>query len=156
MSLVRVYLYGVGQKVIIPSVAETEEGFFVERAPVEIFAVEDLGRWKALAYQYLSRGNDLIATPESGASPGSCILEKLNLLKWADFEKNAVMYTIHRGPRFIRVFATGKNEAGTWSTGTKERIFEARAPLEVVVDEMAMELIKEPEAVPKPILMLGG
>ncbi len=156
MSMLRIYLYAVGQKIIIPQLAETEEGFFVEIEPITIFDVRDVNKWKALMYTYLSEGNKLIPTPEQAGSPGSAILEHLGLKKWDDFERKSVLYTIHAGPRFIAVYATGRNEQGRWTTGTKERKFFPQAPLEVVVDEVSSDIIKEPEAVEKPMLLLGG
>jgi len=154
--MVRVYLYGVGQKVIIPQIAETEAGFLVEQEPVTIFDVQDLPQWKALAYKYLKEGNPVIPTPEENVTPGSPILEMLGLKKWDDFERKAVMYTVHVGARGVAVYSTGRNEQGKWTTGEKERTFASEAPLEVVIDEMALDLIKEPEAVAKPVLLLGG
>lgn len=154
--MVRIYLYGVGQQIIIPELAETDEGFFVETDPVKIFSVQDIPAWKSVIYRVLSQGNPIIPTPEKTSSPGSPILEALNLKRWDDFERQAVLYTVHAGPRFISVYATGKNEDKRWTTGTKERKFASQAPLELVVDEVVMDIIKEPEAVPKPMLLLGG
>lgn len=156
MSMVRVYLYAIGQKILIPELVETDEGFFVETAPVKIFPVQDISGWKAEVYKFLSLGNRIIPTPEQSSEPGSPILEALGVKRWDDFERQAVLYTIHAGPRFISVYATGRNEERRWTTGTKERKFASQAPLELVVDEVVMDIIKEPEAVPKPMLLLGG
>lgn len=157
MSMVRVYLYGIGQKVIIPQMVENDLGVFSETAPVQVFEVSDIAGWKSLIYKYLSQGNKLVPTPEDHETPGSAILEKLKLAKWSDFEKNAVLYTIHRGPRWTAIYATGRNADGRWTTGEKERRFDSSAPLEVVIDEAANDLMKEPEAVERPVrLLLGG
>jgi hypothetical protein len=156
MSMVRIYLYGVGQKIIIPELAETEEGFFVEIDPIKIFSVQDIVGWKDVIYRVLSQGNKMIPTPEQTAEPGSPILEALGLKRWDDFERQSVLYTVHVGPRFISVYATGKNQDKRWTTGGKERKFASQAPLELVVNEVVMDIIKEPEAVPKPTLLLGG
>jgi len=154
--MVRVYLYAVGQQIIIPELSETDEGFFVETAPVKIFPVQDIVGWKAVVYNVLLKGNPSIPTPGKTSDPGSPILEALGLKRWQDFERQSVLYTVHAGPRFISVYATGKNEDKSWTTGTKDRKFASQAPLELVVQEVAMDIIKEPEAVAKPMLLLGG
>ncbi len=157
MSLVRIYLYSIGQKVVIPEMVETGEGVIIERGPVKVFDLHQLPEWKALVYTKLSQGNPLIPTPEVSDEPGSAVLDKLGLQKWSDFERYAIMYTIHKGARFTSVYTTGRNPDGTWTQGTKERHFESRAPLELVIDEVASDLVKEPEAVARPTtLLLGG
>lgn len=156
MAMVKIYLYGIGQQIIIPQLAETQEGFLVEIEPVEIFSVDQIDQWKSVMYKRLSQGNPIIPTPEKAEAPGSPILARLNLKRWDDFEKKAVLYTIHAGPRFISVYATGKKKDGRWTKGDRERKFASQAPLEIVVDEVALDIIKEPEAVPKQMLLLGG
>lgn len=156
MSMVRVYLYAIGQQVIIPQVAETEEGVFIETEPVQFFAVQDVDKWKSEIYKRLVAGNPAFSPPEDDVTPGSPILEALNLKRWDDFERQAVLYTIHVKPRSVAVYATGKNEDGRWNSNGKEREFASQAPLEAVIDEMASDLIKEPGAVAKPMLLLGG
>lgn len=155
MSMLRVYIYSVGQKVIIPRMVETQDGIFVETHPVQVFDVSDITTWKKHIYKSLMQGNAVVEAPEE-TTPGSSILERLNLRKWADFEKYAVMYSIHRGG-LIQIYVTGKNKDGMWTTAGRQRTFDGRAPLELVIEEMAKDLTREPEAVPKSsTLLLGG
>jgi hypothetical protein len=155
MSMLRVYVYSVGQKVIIPRMVETQDGIYVETHPVQVFDVSDVTAWKKHIYKSLVRGNEIVETPQE-TTPGSSILERLNVRKWADFEKYSVMYTIHKGG-MIQIYVTGKNKEGMWTTGGRQRTFDGRAPLELVVNEMANDLMREPEAVPKSsTLLLGG
>jgi hypothetical protein len=156
MSMVRIYLYAIGQKIIIPELVETEDGFFVEVEPVRIFPVQDINGWKSVIYSVLREGNIVVPTPEQSAEPGSPILEALGLKRWDDFERQAVLYTIHAGCRYISVYATGKNAEKRWTNEGKERKFASQAPLGIVVEEVVLDIIKEPEAVPKPMLLLGG
>lgn len=154
--MIRIYLYRFGPKVVIPRMTQSEHGFFMEAEPVEVFDILDMPAWKKHIYKALYRGNDLVNTEDSPGGPGSAILDKLMLERWSDFEKNAVMYVVHRGAKFITVYATGKNEEGMWTTGTKERRFHPRAPLEIIVDEVAADLMCEPEAVaPAPKLLMS-
>lgn len=156
MSMVRVYLYGIDRKVLIPKMAQTEDGMLVESAPVEMFDVTDVDTWKAHVYKQLVEGLKYIKGKDQTTNPGSAILEKLNLGKWSDFERFSVMYIIHRGPKFISVYSTGRADDGMWTQGKSHRTFHPRAPLDIVVTEMVMDLLKEPEAIKKePRLLLG-
>lgn len=156
MSMIRVYLYGVDQTVIIPTVGQTDDGMLVELGPVEVFAVSDINNWKRHVLNLLTSGAQMIKGKDQTANPGSAILDRLNLQRWADFERYSVMYLVHLGPKFISIHSTGKNEDGTWTQGKSERTFHTRAPLDIVVSELVMDLLKEPEALKKePKLLLG-
>ncbi|MBX3076458.1 hypothetical protein KF707_12240 [Candidatus Obscuribacterales bacterium] len=156
MSMVRVYLYAVGQKVILPLVAENEAGVYVETGPVQFFDVPEVDKWKAEVYRRLVDGNPVVTTPDEDVTPGSPILEALNLKRWDDFERQSVLFTIHAKPRCVSLYVTGKDKDGRWTQNGKEREFASDAPLETVIDEMANELIQQPGAVAKPTLLLGG
>ena len=156
MSILKIYLYGLDQTVIIPTVAETEEGMLLEVEPIEIFKVTQVQKWKNYILSSLESDTRVIKGKDQTGNPGSAILERLNILKWSDFEKHSVMYVIHRGGKFISVYSTGKNEEGMWTQGKSHRTFHPKAPLDIVVNEMALDLVKEPEAIAKqPRLLLG-
>lgn len=156
MSMLRVYLYGVGQKIIIPTIAQTDDGMLVEVEPIKVFSVTQVNRWKAYVYHCLSSGPNIIKGKDQTSNPGSAILDKLNLERWSDFERYSVMYMIHLGPKYISVYSTGKSEDGMWTQGKSHRTFHPRAPLDIVVSEMTLDILKEPEAIPKePKLLLG-
>lgn len=157
MSMLRVYLYGITQKVFIPTMAVTEEGFIAEQGPLHVFQVTEVARWKNKINQMLKDGNPIIPTPETVETPGSVILEHLNIQKWRDFETNAVMYTVHKGHMFITIYKTGRGPDRMWTNEGDERQFASKAPLEVVIDELADDIVKQPEALAKPTtLLLGG
>lgn len=157
MSMVRMYLYGIGQKVVIPTIKVNDDGMLIETAPVKVFDLSDLAGWKEHVYNMMQKRAQQAPPSDGESTPGSAVLDKLKVERWSDFEKHAVMYTLHKGAGYITFYATGKNEDGMWTTGTVERKFHNKAPLEVILDEVAAELIKQPEAVPKPTtLLLGG
>lgn len=156
MSMVRVYLYAVGQQVILPLVAENEAGVYVETGPVQFFDVPDLDKWKAEIHRRLTEGNPVVTTPDEEVTPGSPILEALNLKKWDDFERQALLFTVHTKPDGVSLYVTGKDKDGHWTQNGKEREFASDVPIETVVDELANDLIRQPGAVAKPTLLLGG
>jgi hypothetical protein len=145
--LFRVYVYD--EKVVIPTVAQTDDGFYVDTLPVEQFNVNDREEWKGRVYKMLAQGNTFIPTPEASDSGGSIILEALHIQKWASFEKRAVMYTLHKSGPYIKIYRTGKGPDGMWDVSrTIERLFDSRAPLICVMDALAEDVFKQPEAYP--------
>lgn len=54
---------------------------------------------------------------------------------------------MHKGARYITIYATGTGDDGMWSAAhMSERKFHSRAPLEVIVDAIAKEIICHPQA----------
>lgn len=156
MSMLRVYLYGVNQSVIIPTVAQTEDGMLIEIEPIRIYEVRQVRKWKSHILKAIAGEARMIKGSDQTGNPGSAILDKLNLERWSDFERYSVMYMIHKGGKFISVYSTGKDKDGMWTQGKSHRTFHPRAPLDIVVSEMALDIMKEPEAIPKqPKLLMG-
>lgn len=149
MNMIKVYLYGpVGANkcVLLPTVAETEAGVFVEGEPLLIYDLHQVDQWKSQIYKALNREMAVVATPDGDLEPGSQILEALHLNSWAAFEKQSVLFTIHKGARYIKIYATGFGDDGMWSNAAmSERQFHSRAPLEIVVDAIAKEIISHPQ-----------
>lgn len=155
MSLIRLYIFH--EKIVLPVVAETEAGFYVDVEPIQVFSISDKNAWKNAVYSTLSKGNPVIPTPDGSEEPGSAILEKLNIQKWSTFETSATMYTVHLGGGYIRIYKTGRGADGMWSNSeNSQRQFAGRAPLSSIVDSLADDILKQPEANrPKTSLMLS-
>ncbi len=147
MTLIRVYLWN--QKLIIPRVVQTADGFFADMGPVEVLTQTQVGEWKQAIYDALKRGNDIVATPDSAQQPGSAILEHLQIMKWSTFERQATMYTLHLGGRYISIYRTGKGLDGMWNNNqTDQRRFDPRAPLTVVLDVLLSDMAKQTDYKP--------
>jgi len=145
--LYRFYVYD--EKVLLPTVAETDEGFYVDTKPVEIYPALKVDDWKPRLFHFISGHNQIIPTPQASDSGHSVLLDSLHVEKWSVFEKRAVMWTVHALGRYVKVFRTGKGPDGMWdAAGTKERMFDSRAPWSAIVDALAQEAIGQPEAHP--------
>ncbi len=155
MSLIRFYVRH--EKLILPTVAETEAGFYVDVEPIDVFDIHEVESWRHEIYLRLVNGNPLVPTPERSDDPGSAILERLNITKWSTFETSAIMYTIHIGGRYISIYRTGKGPDGMWTQdNTDLRQFASRAPLGWIANAVAADVIKQPEANrPRTSLMLA-
>lgn len=158
MNMIKLYLWGPGKKVILPTMAETDGGVFVETSPLRVFDMAEVDKWKARVYHEMTQSMPLLPPQEENLEPGSLILEKLQLNSWAEFEKAATLFTIYKGARYISIYATGKGEDEMWSHAlSTERKFHSKAPLEVVVDAIVQDIICHPQTVEKPVtLLLGG
>lgn len=97
MSMIKIYLYGPKKKVLVPTVAETEAGFFVEIEPLNIYEHHDVDGWTRGIARAMARGSQTVPTPDGDIEPGSQILDALHLNSWGEFEKEAVLFTVHRG-----------------------------------------------------------
>ncbi|MBU6454207.1 MAG: hypothetical protein KGS72_20680 [Cyanobacteria bacterium REEB67] len=158
MTMIKVYLWGPKQRLIVPTMAETESGFFVETDPLFVYECHDIFHWKNHLIKSLDKGMKKIDTPDNALEPGSAILEKLELNSWAEFEKQATLFTIHRGPRYISIYATGPGDDGMWShAAMSERKFHTRAPVAIVVEALVQDIIKHPKASkPQPLLLTSS
>jgi hypothetical protein len=154
MSMIKIYLWGPKQRLIVPKMAETDSGFFVEVEPLSVFECHDIFHWKKHIYDTLNKPMTVVETPDSAQEPGSMILEKLELNSWGEFERQATLFTIHLGARYSTIYATGTGEDGMWShTLMTERKFHSRAPLQNIVDAIALDIMKHPKA-SKPVPLL--
>lgn len=145
MSLLRFYIRY--EKLILPTVAETDAGFYVDQEPIAIFDIACLDDWKRALYLALAAGNQLVPTPERSPEPGSSMLEMLEIKKWSTFEASAIMYTVCKGSRYVSVYKTSKSKDGMWSSQNIEpRKFDAKMPLSLLVNHLVEDVIKQPEA----------
>lgn len=160
MNLFRLYLYTPdrhSRKIVIPTVMETDDGVFVDRAPIRIFDPTDELSWRNYSFEAMSHANKLIETPERSESPGSEILEQLGIKKWSTFEKASIMYTIHRTCGYIFSYATGKSADGMWShIKESTRRFHPATPLDWVLEALAQSVREQEAQSPKTTLMLSS
>ena len=158
MTLLRCYLYR--EKVVVPTVKQTEAGFYVDSLPVQVHAIKDRENLRAELIKAICLHNEIVPTPTHNQEAGSVILDKLGLAKWSSFEKSAVMYTILLGGRYTTIYSSGRGADGMWSeSGSGQRLFHPSVNLEVLADILMEDMCKRPEAsaerfslavVPKP------
>ena len=147
MTLIRVYVFN--QQLVLPTVAQTEDGFFVDTAPVKVLTMKKVEQWPGAIYKALAKGNEVIPTPDATDEPGSSILDVLNIRKWSTFETQAIMYVLHDGGRYVMMHRTGKGANGMWDNSTMEqRQFDSRTPRQMVVEALIADIKKQPEFKP--------
>ena len=157
MSVFRFYTYK--DKFIVPTVAQAEEGFFLDQEPVTICDTSDETAVREAIDSAVNSQNPVVPTPQPTDEPGSPILEKLGLKKWLAFEKDAMMYTVHSNDDVIHCYSTGRAVEGTWRRRqSKHMTFEKSGGYKPLVDsiiaDIDYELTAAAEAPKKGGLML--
>lgn len=158
MSIFHFYLHK--EKLIVPTVYETEDGMFVDDNPVSVCNIADQEKLAAAIKSELERGNPKKASGDEsfGYRPGSVILEKLGLKAWAAFEKESLMITCHITDDESKIYVTGRARDGMWA---HDIIGPARLDKEKSLDEVAAFIAAEvvikaktmPPNVPPPLLL---
>jgi hypothetical protein len=145
MSVVRFYTYR--DMVLIPTVAQAEEGFYIDVDPVTVCDTSNEQELRAALQKALATDNPVVPTPEPTDEPGSVILEKLGLRKWLLFEAEAMMYTVHCNPHSFECYSTGRAVNGTWQRRqSKHMTFERDQGLTPLLNAVIADIGWEKEA----------
>jgi hypothetical protein len=75
----------------VPTVAQTEAGFYTDIEPVP---ATDSGALKNALKVAIGKGNPIVPTPIRAAFPKPVVLEYAKLKSWSAFEKDALNWTI--------------------------------------------------------------
>jgi hypothetical protein len=140
------HFYVRNRKVIIPTVAQTDEGFFIDVAPVEMISVGKTTQLREVLVKAMELGNPQVQTPEA-EGPGSVILEAVGIKRWEAFEKQSALYTIFSTKGNTTVYVTGRGEDGMWTQDkSNETVFPDGATSNDVIDWIIKDIARRPEA----------
>lgn len=108
--------YGYRDKVVFPTVAQAEEGFYLDVEPITICDTADIVWLRELLLGALESGNAIVPTPQRSTEkqPGSPLLEKLRLKRWLRFEAEASMYSVYVSPEKFEYYCSGNAVDGQW------------------------------------------
>jgi len=87
-------LYLRNGTVYVPTVAQTEAGFYMDIEPVNVVSANDSEALQRAIMEAMSRGNPIIPTPTRAASPKPTVLKYSKAKSWSAFEKQASNWTI--------------------------------------------------------------
>jgi hypothetical protein len=141
MPMARLYSYK--DKVIIPTVAQAQEGFYFDEEPVTVCDITDMERLRQLLAEALSSDNQVVPTPQRSQEhdPGSPILEKLNLKKWLKFEAEAAMYSVHTNSQWRDYYTSGNAVDGCWRPNqTRQMKFAFDKGIEPVISQIINDI----------------
>ena len=72
----------------IPTVAQTEAGFFLDTEPVAVVPVDNAEALQRAVVEAIRRGNPKIPTPTRAAFPKPVVLKYAQETSWSAFKKN--------------------------------------------------------------------
>jgi hypothetical protein len=80
--------------VYVPTVAQTEAGFYMDVEPVKTVAITDSKALQDAIKDAISKGNPIVPTPTRAAFPKPVVLKYVKMKSWSSFEKEALNWTI--------------------------------------------------------------
>lgn len=78
----------------IPTVAQTDAGFFLDVDPVGVVSATDAEALQHAIKQAIGRGNPKVPAPTRAAFPKPVVLRYAKLKSWTAFEKGCLNWTI--------------------------------------------------------------
>ncbi len=158
MTIWKMYRYE--DSVLAPRMVKTEEGVFVETQPVSSVSADSKTDIVDLLKDSLQTAPEDASKEDlnyevdvKDAQP--VLLQVLGIKRWKDFEKRALMYTLHRSENQLVMHVTGRGADGMWSIADSEsRSFSNEISLQEICESIADEMMAR-RAVRAPLL-LGG
>jgi hypothetical protein len=80
--------------VYVPTVAQTEAGFYLDIDPVEVVPAADTESLQRTIRKALSSGNPIVATPTRATFPKPVVVKYAKVKSWSTFEKGTLVWTI--------------------------------------------------------------
>ena len=109
-------VYACNGKVVVPTLAQTEAGFYMEKEPVEVAAETDEAAIAAAIARAMSRGNPSIPTPPRGAKlPPPVVLRPAGVRSWAALERIARTWSIAEDHGRFRLVPQKRTPPRGWS-----------------------------------------
>ena len=81
-------------KVYVPTVAQTEAGFYTDIEPVIVVPAIDSKAFQGAVREIMAKGNPIVPTPTRASFPKPVILKYANVNSWSAFEKGALHWTV--------------------------------------------------------------
>jgi hypothetical protein len=98
----------------VPTVAQTQAGFFIDIEPVEAVPASDAEALEGAIKQTLKRGNPRIPTPTRAAFPMPVVLKHAKVRSWSAFERNSTNWTIVEKDGHYQIKRGRKRADGGW------------------------------------------
>jgi hypothetical protein len=107
------HVYVVRGIALIPNVARTEAGYFLDVEPLREAKVDDLQSLASAIEQAMAAGNPRVPTPTRAAFPKKpYILKSAGVRTWKELERTGAAFTILGGNE-LEIAETGRND-GEW------------------------------------------
>lgn len=121
----------------VPTVAQTEAGFFLDVDPVAVVPVTDTEALQNALKLSIDRGNPRVPTPTRAAFPKPVVLKYAKVKSWAAFEKGCSNWTIVQQDGCYQIKRGRKRPDSGWEDDAGQ--IEA-LPVGIGIDEIAQRV----------------
>jgi hypothetical protein len=80
--------------VYVPTVAQTEAGFYLGVEPVDVVPVANTEALQRAIWRAINTGNPKVATPTRANFPEPVLLRHADVKSWPAFERNALFWSV--------------------------------------------------------------
>jgi len=100
--------------VYVPTVAQTEAGFYLGVEPVDVVPVANTEALQRAILRAIKTGNPKIATPTRANFPEPVLLRYANVKSWPVFEKNALFWNVAEKNGLYEIYRGRKRADRGW------------------------------------------
>jgi hypothetical protein len=138
----RLKVYVRKGKAIIPTIAQTEAGYWLDVKPVEVADVADRPALIAALQHTVARGNPTVPVPTRAAFPEPVVLPYAGVKTWSAFTKGASGWKLSKdaGSYVIAPYRDGQEGGWEEDLQRKEEI-PAEAPIDSVLQRLVDHII---------------
>src|SRR3989442_938141 len=108
------HIYLRNEKAYIPTVAQTEAGFYLDVEPVSVALASDSKAVQSTIKEAIKRGNPIVPAPSRSSFPRPVVLKYANLKSWSAFEREASCWTITEKDGCFEIKGALKAASGGW------------------------------------------
>lgn len=126
-------------KAYVPTVAQTEAGFFLDIDPVTVLPADDREALVRSIADVIAAGNPVVPAPARGAYPTPAVLQAAGVKTWSTFEKSARCFTVYRTESGYEIPAMERAAEGWVENPQRAK----KLPLSSSHDEVARTLAEQ-------------
>jgi hypothetical protein len=130
-------LYLRKNKLYIPSVAQTEAGFYLEVDPVDVIDRDDCDGVCAAVSRVLAMGNPIIPTPTRAAFPKWVILKYSGVRSHSVFEREAEKWSIQKDSHRYVLRHERRHAEGGWG---EEPLYSESLPDTISIEDLGRRI----------------
>jgi hypothetical protein len=114
------HVYVTRDIALVPNVAQTEVGYFLDVDPVRVTRFDDVESMGSAILQAITAGSPKVPTPTRAAFPGPVVLKPAEARTWKAFERRAAVFTILQGSDRTEIAESGRNRSGEWENSPSQ------------------------------------
>jgi hypothetical protein len=101
-------------KVYVPTMAQTQAGYYLEIGPVDVVQISDTALLCNALARVVRMGNPVVPTPTRAAFPKWVVLEAAGVKSRKAFERTAQLWRIRKTPSSFRFSQASKWDEDGW------------------------------------------